>query len=93
MSSLGFLPFILQPTRITELSSTLIDNIYSNLSEENTISGNILIKFADHFSQFLSVNTKITKTKSHPIFRHDYSHFDENSFKNDISIQNWNPPG
>ena len=89
MASLGFLPFILQPTRITEYSSTIIDNIYSNVIENETLSGNILIEFADHLSQFLSIKMKVTKTKMPPMYAYDYSNFDAESFKDDVSIQNW----
>ena len=43
LTSLGFLPHILQPTRITEHSSTIIDNIYGNNFTQETFGGNILI--------------------------------------------------
>ena len=36
MTSFGFLPHLLQPTRITEYSSTVIDNIYGNNLEQDT---------------------------------------------------------
>ena len=58
MTSSGFLPHILQPTRISEQSSTVIDNIYGNNLEQEIISGNILIQFADHLSQFSSSKKK-----------------------------------
>ena len=63
LTSLGFLPHVLQPTRITEHSSTIIDNIYGNNFTQEILSGNILIKFADHFSQFLSKETHREKEK------------------------------
>ena len=50
VTSFGFLPYILQPTRISDHSTTLIDNIYGNNFEQESVSGNILIMFADHFS-------------------------------------------
>ena len=37
VTSFGFLPHILQPTRITEYSSTVIDNIYGNNLEQDTV--------------------------------------------------------
>ena len=46
----------------------------------------ILIKFADHFSQFLSINKEVTKIKQNIIYKRD---FNEKSFIDDISIQNW----
>ena len=50
ITSYGYLPHILHPTRITEYTSIIIDNIYSNNLEEEIISGNILIQFADHLA-------------------------------------------
>ena len=61
MSSYGFLPLILQPTRITEFTSTLIDNIYSNNMDQPCIGGNVLISFADHFTQFISIKKNMEK--------------------------------
>ena len=42
LTSLGYLPFILQPTRVTDFSSTIIDNIYSNNFADNSIRGIII---------------------------------------------------
>ena len=91
LTSSGFLPHILQPTRITDYSATLIDNIYGNNFEHETISGNILIKFADHFSQFLSVKKEIIRLQPNDIYKRDLTNFDKNLFVDDVSIQNWNP--
>ena len=68
----------------------LIDNIYGNNFEQESFSGNILVQFADHFPQFLSINKEINKLKPTNIFKHDLSNFDEKLFIDDISIQNWN---
>ena len=89
LTSNGFLPHILQPTRITEYSATVIDNIFGNNFVDKTFSGNILIKFADHFSQFLCINREITKLKPSDTYRIDYSNFNEKLFVEDVSIQNW----
>ena len=59
-------------------------------------SGNILVKFADHFSQFLSINKDVTKVKQNNIYKRNFREFNEESFIHDISIQNWsakNPIG
>ena len=42
-------------------TATVIDIIYGNNFDQDSHSGNILIKFADHFSQFISINKEITK--------------------------------
>ena len=36
LTSSGFLPHILQPTRIAEYSSTVIDNMYGNNFDQNS---------------------------------------------------------
>ena len=89
MTSSGYLPHILQPTRIAEYSSTVIDNIYGNNFEQDSQSGNILIKFAAHFLQFLSINKEVTKVKQNNIYKRNFHEFNEESFLDDISIQNW----
>lgn len=46
------LPQILLPTRITDDSKTLIDNILSSPSDNGTVSGNICYSISDHLPQF-----------------------------------------
>ena len=53
MVSHCLLPHILQPARVTGHSTTVIDNIFTNATEFDTASGNILNQLADHFSQAL----------------------------------------
>ena len=48
----SFLPYILQPTRVTDHSSTIIDNIFSNITNYETSSGNITTLIADHLHSF-----------------------------------------
>ena len=50
------LPLILQPTRVTENTATVIDNIFSNNLQDDIIGGNVLLTLSEHFSQFISVN-------------------------------------
>ena len=40
MVSHSFLPYILQPTRVTDHSATVIDNIFSNITDYESYSGN-----------------------------------------------------
>ena len=90
MTALSFLPTILQPSRITEHSFTLIDNIFSNNFENESLSGNILLLLSDHFPQFLFINKHIPRIKKKDIFKRDMSKFENNAFIDDVSIQNWN---
>ena len=56
LDSLAFnsiIPYILQPTRLTSHSKTLIDNIFSNILSKEIISGNLTATISDHIPQFL----------------------------------------
>ena len=84
------MPHILQPTRVTANSATVIDNIFSNNIEDEIFSGNILITFSEHSSQFTSVSREKIDLKKLNILQRDYSSFSSESFRNYVSIQNWN---
>ena len=55
LASNSFLPYILQPTRITSHSKTLIDNIFTNITLPDSISGNLTATISNHLSQTLIV--------------------------------------
>jgi len=52
MNSLSLVPVITTPTRITDNSATLIDNIFTTLPTDYT-SGTIVSDISDHFPTFL----------------------------------------
>ena len=49
LASISNIPLILQPTRITSHSNTLIDNTFSNVDPD--ISGNLFATISDHLPQ------------------------------------------
>ena len=61
----SFIPQITLPTRITEKTATLIDNIHNSYKHNsNCVSGNITTNISDHFLQFLIIkNLKQTSFK------------------------------
>ena len=89
LCSYGLLPLILQPTRVTESSATIIDNIFSNNIQDDIISGNLLLTFSEHFSQFITVTREKIEFKKLNVYLRDYSKFPNESFLEDVSIQNW----
>ena len=90
LCSYGLLPQIIQPTRVVEHQSpSLIDNIFTNNLNDEITSGNIYLTLSEHFPQFISVKRNKINYKSH-VFIRDYSKFSSESFRDDISIQNWN---
>ena len=52
LASNSFIPLILQLTRITSHSNTLIDNIISNVIDSDIISGNLTATISNHLPQF-----------------------------------------
>ena len=56
LCSFGFLPLIVQPTRVVENQTpSLIDNIFCNNLSDDIISGNIYLTLSEHFCQFASI--------------------------------------
>ena len=86
MFSSHLMPSILHPTRITDTSSTLIDNIFlSNASDCNVLSGNLLSMISDHLPQFAILKDNAPDYKNLSQFAHDYRKFDEASFLSEYS--------
>ena len=89
MISHYLLPDVLQPTGVTDDSATVIDNIFTNATEFETVSGNILNQIADHFSQFLILRKLSVTHKDNSFHQCDYSNFDKDEFTADFSKINW----
>ena len=80
----NFLPCITHPTRVSNNSSTVIDNIFTNVMDTKITGGNILTHISDHFPQFLIVDNTNISYKELEILKSDYSSFNEKNFLNDF---------
>ena len=81
MLTTNFLPQILQPTRITNHTATLIDNIFLNSNRETfTISGNIMYDLTDHLPNFLIIKNYSCLPNNIKIYKRDFSNFNEAVF-------------
>ena len=79
-------PSILHPTRITDTTSTLIDNILiSNTLGCNIQNGNILSMTSDHPPQFCILSDFTCDYKYLSQLFYDYSRFDASKFLMDYS--------
>ena len=74
-------PHIIQPTRITDHTATLIDHIYFNLIEHATISGNLI---SDHLPNFFIINNLIHTSFKQDIYRRGYSNYNEENLIEDV---------
>ena len=65
MNANSFYPLISKPTRITDQSATLIDNIFTNNLEKDLTSGLFYTHISDHLPLFQITNLKLI-TDMHP---------------------------
>ena len=90
LSSHGYRPLIMQPTRVTSHSATLIDNIFINDLETYSIGGNITASISDHFPQFSSINIFDKPVKNKNVkYGRSYKYFNQNEFANELKKINW----
>ena len=92
MCSYYFSPYILQPTRITGTSKTLIDNIFINSLNLDSISGNLTVQLSDHLFQFVILNNFLNKQQKQncsPCYTRNFRHFHPEEFKEELSCVNW----
>ena len=93
MNTLGtsfFHPHILQPTRITDHSATLLNNIFLNSLEHFTISGNIIYDLTDHLPNFLIINKFSILSTNVKIYKRGFSKLNESAMINEVQPVDWN---
>ena len=91
LASNSLIPLILQPTRITSHSKTLIDNTFSNVIDPDIISGNFTATISDHLPQFSIIPNmfgNISDNKSN-LYERDWSKFDQENFVLDYFSVDW----
>ena len=82
LASNSFIPLILQPTRVTSHSYTLIDNIFSDIFDPDIVSGSLTATISDRLPQFAIIPnmfTNIIGNKS-KIYQRDWSRCDQENF-------------
>ena len=92
ISSYNLLPYITLPTRITNRSQTLIDNIFSNSTSSRIISGNLTSTVSDHLPQFF-IYPDFNKTfipRKHNIYRRNTNNYNKALFFSDFKNTDWN---
>ena len=91
LNSNSFIPLILQPTRITRHSNTVIDNIFSNVIEPGIISCNLTATISDHLLQLaiiLNIFGNISGNK-YNIYERGWSKLDPENFILDYFSVDW----
>jgi hypothetical protein len=82
------LPAIIKPTRITELSATLIDNILTNNYDVSSVI--LVTDISDHLPNIISTNTIIRTKKTKGVFyKRNYTTANICHLKDNLSKVNW----
>ena len=92
LQSYALLPTIDKPTTVTTVykgSSSLIDNIFLNIFEYYSVSGNIVSDVTDHFSQFCILKSSVEIAQPKKITTRDYSKFSQRTFLQELSDLTW----
>ena len=91
ISSYSYRPLILQPSRVTYKSNTLIDNIFVNDLGCISEGGNLTASISDHFLQFsfCDVFGKINNKEKEYKFKRNYRHFKHEEFLEELNNIDW----
>ena len=92
MLSSGLLPTITKPTRITDVSATLIDNIFTNAVNSNCKSGIIYADISDHLPVILqtpATDNNLNKTQIKTVKRRQYTDQSISNFRSYLININW----
>ena len=89
LGSYFFQPHILQPTRITDHSATLIDNIFFNSIEHFTVSGNLVYDLTDHLANFLIFDKFSSLPSNIKLYKRDFSNFNQQVLLDDMQSVDW----
>ena len=73
-------PHILKPTKINNHSYTLIDNMFFNSIEYQTVRGNLFHDLTDFLPNFLIIKRFALSIHKEKRFRQDYSNYNEEAF-------------
>ena len=88
----AFLPLINRPTRITQNSATIIDNIFTNNIGESECGHNgiLVTDISDHFPIFhIWKHTQIAQSDDTYISSRNYPHVNKLSFQQVLSEIDW----
>ena len=87
----GFRPLILNPTRVTSKSATLIDNFFTNYLSCSSNGGNITHAISDHFLQFvqLDIFDNSNHNNSTNKYARNWRMFNQNEFTEELLKTNW----
>ena len=90
-SSNFYSPLIQKPTRITEHSATLIDNIYCNVPElsSNSAAGILKVSISDHYAIFCILKYATIQDKTKIVKQRNFGEKNIATFTTRLNNENW----
>ena len=90
-SSNFYSPLIQKPTRITEHSATLIDNIYCNVPElsSNSAAGILKVSISDHYAIFCILKYATIQAKTKIFKKRNFGEKNIATFTTRLNNENW----
>ena len=79
----GCFNIINKPTRITDTSATLLDHVYTNVSQHISSRGILTFEISDHLPTFCSLTSKPI-LKQEKVLMRDMNKFDKTKFLDDV---------
>jgi formyltetrahydrofolate synthetase len=80
MMSFGLLPTVTVPTRITARTATLLDNVFTNCTNDDYYTRVIYDDISDHLPVFININYNGSKVPFENISRQNKYDMSENNF-------------
>ena len=86
-----YYPLINKPTRVVNDSSSLIDNVYTNIAQCGDIcsTGVLTTDFSDHYSIFAITNFNLCKVTPAIIRKREFSNKNKYKFHSALKKQTW----
>ena len=93
LASNGYFPLITLPTRVNDVSSTLIDHLITNDHKKSIFPGIIKTDLTDHYPIFCSINSFTFNKLNQLMYKRDLLNFNAENFCEDLhkSIPNFFP--
>ena len=88
-TSLNMKQLITQPTRVTEISKTLIDVIFASNPAIIVDSGIVETHFSDHYLVFAVLNLRMPKPPAAYVVARSYKYYDRQCFLSDLNKIPW----
>ena len=90
LQCMQFQQLIEVPTRVHNISRSLIDHVYANFSSKCVNSGTIDTDISDHFPIYAIFEDELKKQSyKQKIFKRNYRYYNKVSFCEELSAQDW----